>query len=206
MEKKKVILYARVSLIDLNLQNQLLPLRRQCELRDYQIVGEFADHGSGKIADRPQLRKALAAMKSLNADVLMVAALDRLGRSLSHIIKLVDNLRKDGKGIFIVRENLDLSGKNPQSELLLHIFSALAEFEASLISERTKVALAVAKLQGKTLGRPSKVNPEIEKQVLELFSKGTPIREISRRVTTVSRSTVQAIIKRNKRSCKIRET
>lgn len=206
MEKKKVVLYSRVSLIDLNLDNQIVPLKRECDFRNYQIVGEFADYGSGKNADRPQLRKALAAMKSLDADVLMVAALDRLGRSLNHIIRLVDNLRKDGKGIVILRENLDLSGKNPQSELLLHIFSALAEFEASLISERTKVALAVARLQGKKLGRPSKVNPQVQAQVLDLYGKGTSIREIARRVTTVSRSSIQSIIKKKNGPHKIGKT
>lgn len=198
MKKKRVILYARVSLIDLNLENQLVPLRRQCELRDFEVIAEFSDHASGTIADRPQLRKALAAMHSMNADVLMVSAIDRLGRSVSHVIKVVDDLRKSGRGVVILRENLDLYGRNPQSELILHIFSALSEFEASLISERTKVALAVAKLQGKKLGRPTKVNSEIESTIMKMHANGVSIREISRRVSMVSRSTIQGIIKKNK--------
>ncbi|KYG66811.1 hypothetical protein AZI86_07170 [Bdellovibrio bacteriovorus] len=200
MKQRKVILYVRVSIIDLNIQNQLVPMRKQCELRDFKIVGEFIEHASGSVEDRPQLRKALAAMVTADADVLMVAAVDRLGRSLSHVLKLVEGLRKQGKGIVTIRENLDLSGNSPQSDLMLHVMLALAQFELEILRERTRVALAVAKLKGKKLGRPTKINSEIEDTIMEMHGRGVSTREISRTVTTVSRATVQAIIKKRIKS------
>lgn len=195
MNKKKVVLYARVSLLDLNPQNQLVSLRQRCAALDMEVVREYVDHASGKLEDRPELRRALGYIKSGAADLLMVYSIDRLGRSVSHVIKIVDDLRKIGKGTVILRENLDLSGKSPQSDLILHIFSALAEFEAALISERTKTALAVARLKGKTLGRPSKRNKDLELKVMKLVSEGVSIREIARRIPTISRATIQNIIK-----------
>lgn len=63
-------------------------------------------------------------MELQNADVLLVASIDRLGRSVSHVIKVVEDLGQQGKGVMILRENLDLSGKSPQSDLILHTLLA----------------------------------------------------------------------------------
>lgn len=197
-KRKRAVVYLRVSLVDLNPNNQKIPIARYCEAHGIEIVGFFLDRMSGRSDDRPQLRKALAALKEPDIDLMVCFAIDRLARSVAHVIRIVNDVRSSKKGLIILRENLDLTGTSPASDLVLHIFSALAEFEAALISERTKVALAVARLQGQTLGRPRKVSPEIEAQVLELRSRGIAIREIARRIPEISRGSVQAVMRRAK--------
>lgn len=196
--KKKVILYARVSVLDLNPENQLVPLRKHAESLGLDIIDEMVDYASGTKEDRPSLQQALNRLKKSDADLLMVFSIDRLARSLGHLIRIVDDLRKDSKGVMILRENLNLFQKDPQSEFTLMIFGALAQYEASLVASRTKNALAVARSKGKRLGRPSKRNPEIEKQVVTLIEQGISVREISKRLKVIGKSTVQAIARDQK--------
>ena len=194
------MLYARVSLVDMNPETQLGTMREYCQRHDYEIVGEYTDRISGKSEDRPALRKALFKLKSDEADILMAAALDRLSRNVGHLIKLVAEIRENNRGALVLRENLDLTGGNPQSDLVLHLFAALAQFELSLIQSRTREALRIAKLSGKVLGRPSKLNAEIKERVLALHADGIAIREISRRIPEISRASIQKIIKAHNKS------
>ncbi|MCB9073029.1 MAG: recombinase family protein [Bdellovibrionaceae bacterium] len=194
----RCLIYARVSLIDMEPANQIEPLKEFALRNDMQVIAVLTDRVSGKTEDRPQLRKLIGRLKANEADIVLVAALDRLGRNLSHVLKLVKTFRDSNKGLYSVRESLDLRVGNPQSELLLHVFGALSEFEASLISMRTKEALKVAKLSGKRLGRPSKVNQELIDTVIDFHRSGVPVREIARRIPEISRASVQQILKRHK--------
>lgn len=196
--KKRAIIYARVSVLDLNPQNQIAPLQKHAELLGLKVVGELVDCISGTKAQRPELNKALDMLKNSEADVLLVYSIDRLSRSVSHLIKVTDDLRRIGKGVVILRENLNLFGADPQSEFTLTLFAALGQYEQSLIASRTRNALAVAKAKGTRLGRPLKCTPEIISKVLALSNEGKSIRTIAKELGVISRSSVQAILRQKK--------
>lgn len=140
--------YARVSTEDQHLDLQLQALEAAGCSRI------FKDHGvSGAQNNRPGLRKALKAASA--GDVLIVWKLDRLGRSLPHLVEVINKLRKVGIGFRSLQEQIDTTSAG--GRFYLHILAALAEFERELISERTKAGMAAAKRNGKHVGRPHKL-------------------------------------------------
>ena len=136
--------YARVSTEDQNLALQLDALRAAgCELI-------FRDEGvSGSATDRVELNKALGALAA--GDVLVVWKLDRLGRSLAHLMQIVTRLEADAIGFRSLSEVIDTT--TASGRLLFHVVGAIAEFERNLISERTSAGMAAAKARGQHLGR-----------------------------------------------------
>lgn len=137
--------YARVSTDDQHLDLQFSALRK------YGCAQIFSDQGiSGASFDRPGLREALTAATSGNT--LVVWRLDRLGRSLSHLIAVVGRLAEVGVEFVSLTENIDT--RSPTGRLTFHMIAALAEFERSLISERTRAGLASARERGSKPGRP----------------------------------------------------
>jgi len=140
--------YARVSTHDQNLDLQLDALS---ELGCDRI---FKDVGSGAKTERPGLDEALAFLRK--GDTLVVWKLDRLGRSLRHLIQVVTQIHDEGKSFQSLQENLDTNTSN--GRLIFHLFGALAEFERDLIRERTKAGLAAARARGRHGGRPRVMN------------------------------------------------
>lgn len=143
--------YARVSTDDqsLSLQRDALAAAGCAEV--------FEDQGiSGVAACRPGLEAALARIGAGNA--LVVWKLDRLGRSLPHLIEVVRQLGERGAGFASVSEAIDTTTAG--GKLVFHIMGALAEFERSLIVERVTAGIAAAKKRGKHVGRPRKLTPE----------------------------------------------
>jgi len=113
----------------------------------------YCDDGySGALKSRPALDEAIAHLKA--GDTLVTWRLDRLGRSLSHLISLVGDLNKKGIAFKSLSDAIDTS--TPGGRLQFHMLGALAEFERSLISERTKAGMAAARVRGVRLGRPVK--------------------------------------------------
>lgn len=136
--------YARVSTTDQNTDLQLQALKGAgCE----QI---FEDQVSGSVTNRPGLDKALALVGK--GDVLIVWRLDRLGRSLPHLIEIIEALGASGAGFRSLTESIDTTTAG--GRLVFHMMGALAEFERSLIQERTKAGLQAAKNRGVVGGRP----------------------------------------------------
>lgn len=116
----------------------------------------FADHGiSGASTDRPGLQQAMDMLQK--GDTLVVWRLDRLGRSLVNLVEHVSDLGEQGVEFRSLTESIDTSSSG--GKLLFHMIAALAEFERSLISERTKAGMAAAKLRGKHVGRPRRSKP-----------------------------------------------
>lgn len=114
----------------------------------------FKDHGiSGVSTNRPGLQQAMDMLQE--GDTLIVWRLDRLGRSLVNLVEYVSNLGKQGVDFRSLTESIDTSSSG--GKLLFHMIAALAEFERSLISERTKAGMAAAKLRGKHVGRPRRI-------------------------------------------------
>lgn len=150
----RAAIYARVSTLDQEPENQLVELRRYVQARGWLAV-EYVDHGvSGAKDRRPSLDGLVADAKRRKFDVLVCWRLDRLGRNLRHLILLLDELQALGVGFVSLAEGIDAT--TPAGRLQLHILGAIAEFERGRIQERVKAGLARAKAQGKTLGRPRK--------------------------------------------------
>jgi DNA invertase Pin-like site-specific DNA recombinase len=143
--------YARVSTEEQCLDLQLTALKRAgCDTI-------LSDHGaSGSKFDRPGLNDALATLQP--GDALVVWRLDRLGRSLSHLVEVVGDLGQQGIEFVSLTECIDT--RSPTGMLMFHMIAALAEFERSLISERTRAGMAAARARGAKIGRPKAVRAD----------------------------------------------
>lgn len=163
--------YARVSTLEQNPALQLEALKAAgCERI-------FTDEGvSGGAIKRPALDKALAALKP--GDVLVVWKLDRLGRSLSHLIQLTKHLGDNGVGFRSLSESIDAT--SAPGRLLFHIMGALAEFERSLITERTRAGIASAKQRGERVGRKPKLSPDQIDHAKKLIDAGESPRHVAK--------------------------
>ena len=116
----------------------------------------FVDKASGATASRPALDELLAQLRP--GDTVVVWRLDRLGRSLRHLIDVVGDLEQRGVGLRSLTESIDTS--TPGGKLIFHVFGALAEFERDLIRERTQAGLTAARARGRVGGRPTVWTPE----------------------------------------------
>ena len=139
--------YARVSTYDQDLSLQIDALTKHGIPKSC----IFMDKASGAKTERPGLTKCLETLQT--GDVLVVWRLDRLGRSMRHLITLVEDLRTRGIGFRSLNEGA-IDTTSASGELIFNIFSALAQFERRLIQERTKAGLAAARARGRNGGRP----------------------------------------------------
>src|SRR5206468_9767355 len=150
----KAAIYARVSTLDQEPENQLAELRRYVAARGWTSV-EHVDRGvSGAKDRRPALDRLLVDARRRRLDVLVVWRLDRLGRNLRHLITLLEELQALGIAFVSLGEGIDAT--TPAGKLQMHILGAIAEFERERIRERVLAGLARARAQGKRLGRPRK--------------------------------------------------
>ena len=148
----RAAIYARVSTLDQEPENQLAELRRYVLARGW-TAKEYVDHGvSGAKEKRPALDALVKDAKRRKVDVLVCWRLDRLGRNLRHLILLLDDLQAVGVAFVSLAEGIDAT--TPAGRLQLHVLGAIAEFERARIAERVKAGLARARKQGKRLGRP----------------------------------------------------
>jgi DNA invertase Pin-like site-specific DNA recombinase len=151
----KRIGYARVSTDDQNLDLQRDALTKS----GCQVI--YEETASGKSSQRIELGHCLKAMRS--GDTLVVWRLDRLGRSLSDLVKIIGDLERDGVTFESLGEKIDTGSAS--GKLQFHVFSALAEFERNLIRERTLAGLTAARARGRVGGRKPKLS---EKQIREI--------------------------------------
>ncbi len=146
-------IYVRVSTADQSVESQLRDLREFCASRGFQCVPEYSDAGiSGKTDSRPAWNQCWDAIQKGKHDMLIVHALDRIGRSLPHLVGILEYLREHNVALVSYRENIDLSSST--GKMLAGIFALMAEYERNIISERTKAGLRAARAGGKRLGRP----------------------------------------------------
>jgi DNA invertase Pin-like site-specific DNA recombinase len=148
----KAAIYARVSTLDQEPENQLQELRRYVQARGW-TPAEYVDKGvSGATDRRPALDQLLTDARRRRFDVLVCWRLDRLGRNLRHLVTLFDDLRAVGVEFVSLGEGIDAT--TPAGKIQLHILAALAEFERARIAERVRAGLARVRASGKRLGRP----------------------------------------------------
>src|ERR1019366_495496 len=167
----RAAIYARVSTLDQEPENQLQELRRYVEARGWTAV-EFVDRGvSGAKDRRPALDQLLTDARRRRFDVVVCWRLDRLGRNLKHLITLLEDLQALGVAFVSLAEGIDAT--TPAGKLQMHILGAIAEFERGRIVERVKAGLVRARAQGRKLGRPQR---KISEDVLNQ-ARGLSVRE-----------------------------
>ena len=177
----RVGIYARVSTIDKgqDTEVQLRDLRSYVQARGWIIADEYVDKGQSGAKDRrPDLDRLMKDVRKRKVDLILCWRLDRLGRSLKHLILTLDELQSIGVGFVSYNENLDLTTST--GRLMFQLLGAFAEFERNLIRERVKAGLANAKAKGAKLGRPS---PQFDEgELIRLRKSGLTIRRIAERL------------------------
>lgn len=158
----------------------------------------FQDKASGARDNREGLQKALDYLKE--GDCLIVWKLDRLGRSLSNLISIVEEFKDKGIGFKSITEQMDTT--TPHGEFLFSVFGALAQYERALTRERVMAGLTAAKKRGKIGGRPKAISDEKMMAINEALKSGATKAAICR-TFDVKRTTLYDAIARKAHSCKI---
>jgi DNA invertase Pin-like site-specific DNA recombinase len=167
----RVLGYVRVSTDeqDTGLEAQRFAILAECEKRDWTIERIRAEKvGAASLVNRPQLQFALNQLECGEADVLMVAKLDRLSRSVADFAGLMGRGQKEGWAIVCLDIGVDTT--TPGGELVANVLAAVSQWERKLIGARTKEALAVKKANGVKLGRPRTLDKEVRDQIIEGIS------------------------------------
>ena len=152
--------YARISTVDQNLDLQIDALKKSgCE----KII---TDKISGSLSERVGLKELLNIARK--GDEVIVWRLDRLGRSLKHLIELINSFHDSGISFGSIEESINTN--NSTGKLIFHMFGALAEFERNLILERTKAGLVAARARGRIGGRPKKLDKNKRQLAIDLYS------------------------------------
>jgi DNA invertase Pin-like site-specific DNA recombinase len=178
--KHQIVGYIRVS-------SERQNTDRQLEGKELDKV--FIEVMSGKSANnREKLREAIDYVRE--GDTFAVHSIDRLARNLRDLQEIIHELLKKGVSVFFVKENLFFTANHdPMATLMLQMMGAFAEFERSMIRSRQKEGIDMAKKNGRKLGRKTKINKEVEKEVHSLKDQGTSIRQIAFKMN-LSRATV----------------
>jgi DNA invertase Pin-like site-specific DNA recombinase len=182
MQAKRVAIYTRVSTDRQTTENQRLELLGVAEKHGWQIVAEFADEGisGSKGRDkRPAFDRLLKGATRREFDMVMAWSVDRLGRSLQHLVAFLAEIQAAGVGLYLHQQGLDTS--TPAGEALFGMMGVFAQFERSMIIERTKSGLARARAAGKKFGRP-KLALDVVAKVNQALAAGEGTRAIARRL------------------------
>jgi len=192
-KRTSVALYARVSTDGQTTENQLQELRKVADRNGWQIIQEFVDHGisGAKGRDqRPAFDEMCKGVVRKEFDLVMAWSVDRLGRSLQHLVTFLDELHSKNVDLFLHRQGIDTT--SPAGKMMFQMLGVFSEFERAMIKERINAGLARAKAQGKTLGRP-KVSLQVENKIRKLRSTGKGIRKIASELR-VGVSTVKRVV------------
>src|SRR5215510_143051 len=173
-QPKRVAIYLRVSTDGQTVENQKRELEVVATRHGWEVAGVFSDHGiSGAKEKRPALTRLVQGIARKDFDVVAAWSVDRLGRSLQHLLGFLGELRAKGVDLYLHQQGIDTS--TPAGKDLFQMLGVFAEFERAMIVERVHAGLRRAKAQGKTLGRP-RVDRATEKAVRRELAKGTGIR------------------------------
>lgn len=194
----RTAVYMRISTKEQNfsLQEQEISLFLQNKgITDYEI---YRDRGyKGDTIARPQLKRLLEALKTGSIEYLVVWKLDRVFRSLKHLIGFIETLKQTNTKFAAVKDNIDLT--TPQGELLVNVIASFAQFEKSLISERTRSGMHAAKINNPDIryGRKPKITNDLNIKVMELYKQRHTYEQIQA-ILNIKYNTVQRIITRAK--------
>lgn len=189
-DTRRAALWLRVSTPEQHAENQRPELEAMAKRRGLEVVRVFDETASGAAKDRTVLGAMLAAAHRRELDVLMVWALDRLGRSMFEVLETVRKLDAAGVELVSVREPwLDTGG--PARALLLAVFSWFADFERTRLVERTRAGMAQARRKGKVIGRPPAAIPLTLARSLR--AEGLSVRAVARRLNVAASTLRRAL-------------
>ncbi len=194
---RRAAIYARVSTDGQTTDNQLRELRRTARRSGWKVIQVFVEDGvsGAKGRDqRPEFDAMCKAAVRREFDVIMAWSVDRLGRSLQHLVQFLEELHATGVDLYLHQQGIDTT--TPTGKAMFGMCGVFAEFERSIIQERIRSGLERAKEQGTKSGRPigrPKVSNQVERKVRALRRKGLSIRKISR-MAGVGVGTVQRIV------------
>ena len=194
---RRIALYARVSTGEQTPDPQLDALREYAERRGFEAV-EYVDHGvSGAKAKRPALDQLMAAARRRNIDAVACVKLDRLARSVHHLVTLGVELETLAVDLIVLDQAIDTS--TPAGRFTFHILGAVAELERDLIRERTRAGMQAAKRHGtrsgRAIGRPRAIRGPDTFRLERMLAQNHSLRSIGRTLG-VSASTVKAEARR----------
>ncbi|MEC7785658.1 MAG: recombinase family protein [Nitrospinota bacterium] len=196
-KRERVALYARLGTDGKTPETQLQELQKIADQNGWKVVQEFMDQGirlsKGK-DQRPKFDEMLQGVKEGDFDLIMTWSVDRLGRSLPHLISFLDELYLSKVDLFLHKQGINTT--TPGGKMLFQMLDVFSEFERSMIQERVNTGLIRARAQGKQLGRP-KVPTVVENKIRELRSTGKGIRKIANELR-VGVSTVIRVIDKAK--------
>lgn len=152
---KRIALYFRVSTDDQTTEPQRIEIREYCARRGWENMSEYSDKISGAKFTRAGLDRLMADVRKGRVDAVVCVKLDRIGRSLPHMAQIIAEMDAHKVALIATSQGIDTSHENPAGRLQMHVLMAVAEFERSLIRERTKAGLAAARQRGSRLGRPA---------------------------------------------------
>jgi DNA invertase Pin-like site-specific DNA recombinase len=188
--------YVRVSTEAQRTDSQEMELKRYCRQRGWKDLTFYTDKISGAKASRPELDRMMQDIRAGKVERLIVYKLDRLGRSLTHLALILDELNRLKVPLIASSQGIDTSEDNPAGRLKLGVLMAVAEFEPGIIKERVNAGLKAAKARGVRLGHPATLQ-ERAGEVLALKKRGLGVRAISRELE-MAVSSVHSVLTANR--------
>ena len=185
---KRAALYMRISTKGhgQTTETQAVALRDYAVHRGFEIIEEYRDEGiSGSKDSRPALDKLMKDARARHFDVVIVARFDRFARSVSHLLRALEEFSHLGIDFVSLSESIDTS--TPMGKMIFTVLGAVAELERNLIKERVHMGISRARKQGKQLGRPKRV---FDREKARMMLQSMSVREVARQLG-VSRGVVQ---------------
>jgi DNA invertase Pin-like site-specific DNA recombinase len=190
----RVAIYSRVSTFDQSVEMQLMDLRRYCEQRGFDIYKEYCDEGiSGTKDRRPALDELMADARKRRFGAVLCWRFDRFARSTKHLITALEEFCHLGIDFISYQENIDTS--SPLGKAIFTIVSAIAELERNIIVERVKSGLRRARENGKRLGRPNRLDLNVE-ELKKMRDQGLSFKKIGEKVNACP-ATIFQILRRS---------
>ena len=171
--------YIRVSTLEQRTDSQEQELKRYCRQRGWKNLSFYVDKICGAKTSRPELERLMKDIRAGRIERLIVYKLDRLGRSLTHLALILDELNRLNVPLIASSQGIDTSNDNPAGRLQLGVLMAVAEFERGIIRERVNAGISAAKVRGVRFGRPATINGRAA-EVRKLKAKGLGLRAIAR--------------------------
>jgi len=191
--KKRVAIYARVSTNGQTTENQVKELETVAKRMKWEVVEQYIDQGISGAKDkdkRPAFDQMCKAAVRREFDLIMTWSVDRLGRSLQHLLGFISDIHAKGVDLYLHQQGIDTT--TPAGKAMFQMCGVFAEFERSIIQDRVRAGLARARAEGKRLGRPT-VSTKVERAVRAQRRKGKGIKKIARELG-IGTGTVQRIV------------
>lgn len=190
---KRVALYLRVSTDDQTIENQRRELEAVAARHGWTVVATFTDEGisGAKGRDkRPGFDRLCKGIQRRDFDLVAAWAVDRLGRSLQHLVAFLGDLQAKGVDLFLLQQGLDTS--TPSGRAMFGMLGVFAEFERAMIVSRVRSGLARAKAQGTRLGRPTGMTVEKDREARAMLASGVGILKVAKTLG-VGNGTIQRL-------------